>query len=250
MENALVSESRDRLVSDLDSFAHTVAHDLKNPLNIMLGYAEMLKTMDMTVEAKKLAERIIYAALQASDIVDALLTLAQASNVEDGRPEPMEMAAAVGGVITRLQLMIEQAGAEITTPTDWPNVLAYRPWVEEAWANYISNAIKYGGQPPRVELGASLEASAPQAQSETVNATPQVRFWVRDHGPGLSPEHRAELFMPFTNIPRYRAEGHGLGLSIVQRIVDKLGGQVGVLSEPGQGSTFYFTLPGAPGHDK
>ena len=73
-----------------------------------------------------------------------------------------------------------------------------------------------------------------------------IRFWVRDNGPGLTPEEQARLFAPFERLHRGRAEGHGLGLSIVRRIVEKLGGQAGVESEPGQGSLFFFTLPAAP----
>jgi len=72
-----------------------------------------------------------------------------------------------------------------------------------------------------------------------------VRFWVRDNGHGLSPEEQARLFTPFTRLDQARAKGHGLGLSIVRRIVEKLGGQVGVESLVGQGSSFFFTLPGA-----
>ena len=73
-----------------------------------------------------------------------------------------------------------------------------------------------------------------------------VRFWVRDNGPGITPEDQARLFVPFTRLGQARVGGHGLGLSIVRRIVEKLGGQVGVESQVGQGSVFSFTLPGAP----
>jgi signal transduction histidine kinase len=68
---------------------------------------------------------------------------------------------------------------------------------------------------------------------------------VRDNGPGLRPEEQARLYAPFERLHQVRAEGHGLGLSIVRRIVEKLGGQVGVESTSGQGSLFYFTLPTA-----
>jgi signal transduction histidine kinase len=108
--------------------------------------------------------------------------------------------------------------------------LGYGPWVEEVWANYVSNAIKYGGTPPRVEVGAT---SLPDGM---------VRFWVRDNGPGIAPENQARLFAEFERL-QTKAEGHGLGLSIVKRIVQRLGGQVGVESQAGQGSTFSFTLP-------
>jgi two-component system, sensor histidine kinase and response regulator len=98
-------------------------------------------------------------------------------------------------------------------------------------ANYLSNALKYGGQPPYVELGAST-------RSEGV-----VHFWVRDNGPGIPPVVRTHLFTAFNHVGRIHHLEHGLGLSIVLQIVDKLGGQVGVESEPGTGSLFYFTLP-------
>jgi signal transduction histidine kinase len=130
--------------------------------------------------------------------------------------------------------MVEQSHAEIVGPeaSAWPVALGYAPWVEEVWINYLSNALKYGGRPPRIELGA-------KAQPDEM-----TRFWVRDNGPGIPPEAQARLFTPFTRLDQVRAKGHGLGLSIVRRIVEKLGGQVSVESQVGQGSVFSFTLPG------
>ncbi len=111
--------------------------------------------------------------------------------------------------------------------------LGYAPWVEEVWVNYLSNAIKYGGrggEPPRMELGAEAQADG------------MIRFWVHDNGAGITPEDQARLFTPFTRLDQVRAAGHGLGLSIVRRIADKLGGHVSVDSQIGEGSTFSFTL--------
>jgi signal transduction histidine kinase len=141
----------------------------------------------------------------------------------------------VAEALQGLANMVEQYQADIRTSPDWTAALGYAPWVEEVWANYISNAIKYGGRPPHIELGAT-------AQDDGV-----VRFWVRDNGAGLTPEEQTRLFIPFTRLDQVRVKGHGLGLSIVRRIVEKLGGQVGVESHVGQGSTFSFTLPGVPG---
>jgi signal transduction histidine kinase len=133
-----------------------------------------------------------------------------------------------------------QATVQMVNATAWPVARGYGPWVEEVWANYISNAVKYGGQPPRIELGATPLPPANESGEG------RVRFWVRDNGPGITPEDQARLFTPFTRLDQVRAAGHGLGLSIVRRIVEKLGGEVSVESQVGQGSTFSFTLPAAP----
>jgi signal transduction histidine kinase len=132
--------------------------------------------------------------------------------------------------------MIGRFRAEVALPDTWPVALGYGPWIEQVWVNYLSNAIKYGGEPPRVELGADVSGYAGPSQG-------RVRFWVRDNGPGLGEEEIGSLFVPFTRLDQARAQGHGLGLSIVRRIVEKLGGGVGVESEPGEGSLFYFALP-------
>jgi signal transduction histidine kinase len=100
------------------------------------------------------------------------------------------------------------------------------------WSNYVSNAVKYGGRPPRLELGATQRGDG------------RVEFWIRDNGNGVTPEEQGRLFAPFTRLHHSDIDGHGLGLSIVQRILDKLGGGVGVASQglAGQGSVFSFTL--------
>jgi len=223
---------------DLDAFAHTVAHDLKNPMGLIIGFAELLQLGpdDLPEDEQQRAVRTIgQSARKINNIIDELLLLAEVRQV-DVRTVPLDMASIVTGAQRRLGDMIEKHQAEISLPPAWPLALGYAPWIEEVWVNYMGNAIKYGGQPPRVELGATL--SIPSAGEH-------VRFWVRDNGPGIAPEDQARLFTPFTRLDQVRARGHGLGLSIVRRIVEKLGGQVGVESCIDQGSLFYFTLPGA-----
>ena len=89
-------------------------------------------------------------------------------------------------------------------------------------------------------------AEAVRGAGRDVQQDGMVRFWVRDQGPGIPPEAQKRLFVPFSQVGQVREAGHGLGLSIVRRIIEKLGGQVGVESQPGQGSLFFFTLPAAP----
>ena len=224
---------------ELDAFAHTVAHDLKNPLTNIIGFAEALDKHCERMPAEELRghlHRIAQNGRKMSRIIDELLLLAGVRKMEV-KVEPLDMASIVSEAVQRLADMIEEGHAEIRLPDTWPAALGYAPWVEEVWVNYLSNAIKYGGRPPRIEMGATVQPDG------------MVRFWVRDNGPGLTPEAQARLFTPFTRLDQVRAEGHGLGLSIVRRIVTRLGGQVGVQSELGQGSTFTFTLKraAAPG---
>jgi signal transduction histidine kinase len=220
---------------ELDAFAHTVAHDLKGPLAPLLAYAEILEADYASLPGQKLQEylrKISQFGHKMSRIIDELLLLAEVRKMEELTIEPLNMARIVAEARGRMIYLIEEHQAEIISPDAWPVALGYGPWVEGVWVNYLSNAIQYGGRPPRVELGATEQADG------------MVRFWVRDNGPGLTPEEQARLFTPFTQLIQVRARGHGLGLSIVRRIVEKLGGQVGIESELGQGSVFTFALPG------
>ncbi|MFC1849490.1 ATP-binding protein [candidate division CSSED10-310 bacterium] len=218
---------------DLDAFAHTVAHDLKNPLTSMVGFASHLqRNIDILPDqARDLAvQTILNNAKTMNSIINALLLLASVRK-ELIEIEPVEMKTIVANALLRLTEFIKENHAEIVLPETWPASLGYQPWIEEIWVNLISNAIKYGGQPPRVELGASLQTDG------------MIRFFVRDNGAGVSPEQKDSLFKPFSKLGQVRVDGHGLGLSIVRVIVEKLNGQVGMESEAGQGSTVYFTAP-------
>ncbi len=223
-------------IEELDAFAQTVAHDLKGSLGSITGLVSVLKDSYARLSAAQREECFDYlvsSAHKLNNVVDELLLLAQIRKT-DVVTEPVSMALTVAEARQRLAPMIEDHQAEIVLPAEWPMAEGHAAWVEEVWINYLSNAIKYGGCPPRVELGAE-----PQADG-------MVRFWVRDNGRGLTPSEQTRLFKPFTRLENVRVDGHGLGLSVVQRIVDKLGGQVGVDSTSGQGSVFSFTLRGCP----
>lgn len=212
---------------ELDTFARTVARDLKAPLTSIIGYADTLEKLYAKLSEEDLREflnTIASSGRKMDKIIDELLLLAGVRQAKRVEIKPLDMANIVDIALQRLANMIEEYQAEVILPTSWPTALGYGPWVEEVWVNYISNAIKYGGRPPRVELGATAEAHG------------IVCFWVRDNGPGLAPEEQARLFAPL--------EGRGLGLVIVRRIMEKLGRRARVKSSSGQGSTFSFTLRG------
>lgn len=232
------SELQQRNV-ELEAYAHTVAHNLKNPLTVLVATADLITDVpDLTrKELREYLEQIRSIAFEMNSIVDNLLLLSEASQVEV-TTGPVDMASVVATMRRRLGHLIKTRHAQIGYPKSWPTAMGYGPWVEEVWANYLSNAIKYGGEPPCVELGA-----APQPGG-------MIRFWVRDHGPGIPPEAQKRLFTPFTQLGQAHQGGHGLGLAIVLHIVEKLGGQVGVESEGSKGSLFFFTLPAAPASDR
>jgi PAS domain S-box-containing protein len=233
-----VEQERERLIEELDAFAHTVAHDLRNPVGLIIGFAELEQDSDATPsdDLRQSLQVIARVGHKMNSIIEELLLLADVRQTQV-EAKPLDMAGIVAEVQLRLTDMIQEHKAEIVMqrPDAWPVALGHAPWVEEVWTNYISNGIKYGGRPPRLALGATAQDDG------------MVRFWIRDNGPGLTPEDQSRVFIPFTRLAQARATGHGLGLSIVRRIVERLGGQVGVESEglPGRGSVFYFTLPGS-----
>lgn len=223
--------------NELGAFAHTVAHDLKNPVAHIVSAAELLLEYDASLakdERQQTLEIIRGSGFKMSEMITDLLLLAEIRHT-DVLSKPLNMTVIVEEAMNRLAPLLQAQQVELILPEEWPVALGYAPWVEGVWVNYMSNAIKYGGEPPRLELGAAC-------QSNKI-----IRFWVADNGPGLSPEVQSRLFMPFTRLDQLRNKGHGLGLSIVQQIVTKLGGEVGVESEgiPGRGCRFYFTLPAA-----
>ncbi len=235
-ERIQAAQEREQLIQELDAFARTVAHDLKSPLSPILGYSELLldEKASLTNEARRtFTQMIADNARRMGNIIDELLLLARMRQSEL-KTHPLDMAAIVQDALDRLAYLTMEYEAEIVVADTWPAAMGYAPWVVEVWVNYISNGLKYGGTPPRVELGADV----------LPDGTP--RFWVRDNGAGLTAEQQALLFTPFTQLSEGHVEGHGLGLSIVQRIVERLSGTVGVESEPGQGCLFYFTLPPVP----
>jgi signal transduction histidine kinase len=237
---------------ELNAYAHTVAHDIKSPLASIIGFGELLERHYTQFTEDQLTYYfgvIARNGRKITNIVDELLLLSSVREAEVVDIGPLDMAAIVDEAQHRLIHDIAERMPEIILPEAWPVALGYAPWVEEIWTNYISNAIKYGGDPPRIELGYTILEAGSLELDPALNIehpASSIQFWLRDNGPGLTLEEQARLFTPFTRLDQVRAKGHGLGLSIVRRIAERLNGEVGVESVIGQGSIFFFTLPAAP----
>jgi signal transduction histidine kinase len=236
LQKELYSKTEDLALknAELEAYAHTIAHSLKTPLAAAARFLEILykfKNDNLTQEQRHLLQQPLAALAASAAAVEALLLLSTVSQ-QSVEVHPLDMGALVAQSLNQLAGLQASSKATVHLPAGWPPALGYAPWVGEVWANLVSNALKYSGTPPRVELGGATEGT-------------QARFWVRDNGQPLSEEQRRRVFLPFTRLHQERAEGHGLGLATVQRIVSRLGGSVRVQAAPGGGNEFSFTLPAA-----
>lgn len=227
---------KEKLINDLAAFDHTVAHDLKNVIGAIITSSDLLE-LELSQKnfhnLKEIVELVQLSANKSYHVIKELLTLASVRQ-QDVKKERIDMLQIFEESEKRIQDMIDSSKATIIKPDDWPSAYGYGPWVEEVWVNFLSNAIKYGGKPPVIELGYN------QFYSEK-----KIRYWIKDNGGRLTKKQQKSLFKEYERFNQPHIEGTGLGLSIVKRIIDKLGGEVGVISNaiPGEGSIFYFTLP-------
>lgn len=229
---------KEKLIVDLDSFSHTVAHDLKNMLGAIVSASSLIRQGINEMEKEEVLEineLIRQAATKTMHITRELLTLASVRQ-QEVKVQRVNMHRIVTDALNRLDDMVMEYNAQVVVADSWPETWGYDSWLEEVWINYLSNAIKYGGTPPLVRIGSEVLSDG------------RIKFWISDNGKGLSEADRSLLFNKFTRLDALRVEGHGLGLSIVKRIIEKLNGEVGVESEniPGKGCTFYFILPSQP----
>lgn len=225
-------EKREKLIEDLDAFAHTVAHDLRNSLSSIFSASEIMEEIIKVNDKNLLCELsnlINHSANKSIQITHELLLLATTDKTEV-EIKPLHMANVFGEAKNQLADLINNSKTEITEPAEWPQAVGYAPWIEEVWSNYLSNAIKYGGTPPKIEVGAE----------ELSNGN--IMFCIRDNGKGLTQDEQTKLFNNFVRLNPNKADGYGLGLSIVKKIIEKLNGSVGVESNE-NGSKFYFILP-------
>lgn len=219
---------------ELDAYSHTIAHDLKSPLSVIPLKAGLVKmySKDLPPEATKHLDDIVARSKHMAEMIDQLLLLSKLRH-KDETLTRVNVNAVINRCVTRFP-QVELGQINITVQEDLPQVMGHSQWVEEVFANLISNAIKYMGN----------NNEKPSITIRAVRIDKMVaRFEVQDNGIGIRTEDQKRLFTMFTRLNDIQTEGLGLGLSIVHRIVDRLGGKLGVDSEWGKGTTFWFTMP-------
>ncbi|MCM2303067.1 MAG: ATP-binding protein [Elusimicrobia bacterium] len=229
----LVAERTVRLeqtIKDLHSFAYSIAHDLRAPLRHIHGYTEFL-VAGADERSRPHALRIMAATRRMDQLIEDLLFYSRLT-LEDVKAEPMDPSAILSAVIAGLDAEIKERKARIDVEEPLPRVLGHAVPLTQIFANLLSNALKF--VPPGVE---------PRVQVRGEARGDSVRFWVEDNGIGIDAAHQARIFDVFQRL--HSAEdfpGTGIGLAIVRRGAERLGGTAGVESEPGRGSRFWVEL--------
>jgi len=225
---------------ELDAFSHSVAHDLRAPLRAVDGYARMLEDAHadgLDAEGRRLLGVVRASSQLMGRLIDALLDFARLGR-EPLRTRPVELDDLVSQTIDELRsglsgrtidFVIGKLGTAVADPALLKQVLA----------NLLGNAIKFtrDKNPAVVEVGCRREAQTGDANV----------YYVKDNGAGFDMRYSGKLFGVFQRLHRAEEyEGTGVGLSIVQRVINRHGGRVWADSKPGEGATFYFTLESGP----
>jgi K+-sensing histidine kinase KdpD len=219
-----------RLRGDLLTVARRISHDLRTPLGGIAMGNEMVKEI---LEEKGVASAAIIAPIfdsteSLSKMIDRVSFILKASAIH--RPlTRVKMEAAVFNTLQRLEYRILKSGVQIIEPASWPEVVGVAAWLEEVWWNLLTNALQHGKKTTKIELGWRKEEH-------------EFRFWVKDDGGGVPTGKISKLFQPFHLLHESDAR-QGLGLSMVQRLVELQAGHCGYEPNKTGGSGFYFTLP-------
>ncbi|MBN1301817.1 MAG: PAS domain S-box protein [Melioribacteraceae bacterium] len=214
---------------DLDSFAHMVAHDLNTSITNLIGFSHLILEDEYSRdEILHFVRQIKRNGIKMASVVKELLMFADLNKSEVILRET-DMLEVVKSAIDRNTEAIEEKKAQIILPEEFFTALSYAPWIEEVWYNLLSNAVKYGGEPPLIEFGSTDLGN-------------KIKFWIKDNGIGLSDEQKQIVFSEPDKVFHPLKKGSSLGLYIVQRIIYKLNGSVGVNSKLNEGSEFYFIL--------
>jgi signal transduction histidine kinase len=223
----------------LSEFAHIVSHDLKAPLRRMVSYCDLLKEEakgKLESEAEKYVDRLSANAARLQRFINDLLEFSRIMHAQEEMKE-VDLKAAVKEIIEDLEPLIEENNAKITTD-ELPVIMAYPLRIRQLFLNLLSNAIKYRGKgDPVIHVGYEDRGS-------------HHFFYVQDNGMGIPEKYQKNIFEAFQRLHTHDAiEGTGLGLSICRKVVAMHGGQIGLESEAGKGTKFYFTIPRKPAND-
>jgi PAS domain S-box-containing protein len=222
--------------SDLEQFASIASHDLREPLRMVISYTQLLGERyrgQLDEKADKFITYAVQGATRMQRLIDDLLAYSRLEN--PGRPSlPTPVADALRDTLTDMRATIQETSAQIDYGP-LPTVLVDPVQLTQLFQNLIHNAIKFRrDEPPQIKLWAEPEGG-------------MWRISIRDNGIGIEKRYHDRIFQMFQRLhDRSKYDGNGIGLATARKIVERHGGTIGLESTPGDGSTFFFTLPAAP----
>jgi signal transduction histidine kinase len=265
------SARAERLAAQQMEFVAGVSHELRTPLAVIRSAAENLADgiVDDTQQVKRYGQLIAGEGRRLTQMVEQVMTFA---GLEAGRPgfdvRPIEVGPVVDDALNAVAPIVREQDAEISVEVAQmlPRVMADPSAIGRALQNLLQNALKYGGEPPRIQVTVRpADAQRERRESKAASAgasflmfvdkrglgsrPAEVEIVVEDHGPGIAPRDLPHIFEPFyrgADVVARQIHGSGLGLSLVQRIIREHGGRTAVTSEVGRGSRFALYIPVAP----
>lgn len=222
---------------EMDEYTYVISHDLKEPLRGIDAFSKFLVddyAGKLDEEGRHKIDVIRQSAVRMQRLINDLLKLSRMGQQKVAMA-PVGLNAMLMHVRVNLQYALDAKKAELHV-NKLPTVVCEATSITEVFHNLISNAIKYNDKPePVVEIGCEERANPETGATEYL-------FHIRDNGPGIKPEYFDKIFQIFQRLHR-DAEGTGIGLTIVKRVIESHGGRIWVESQVGEGTTFLFTLP-------
>lgn len=226
------AEQLARSNEELEQFAYVASHDLQEPLRVVTGYVQLIERRykdRFEGDAGQFFAFVVEGVTRMQQLITDLLNFARVES-RGAAFRPVNMEAVLNRALVNLRPMITEKGATVTFDT-LPVVHGDEAQLAQVLQNLIANGIKFHGeQPPRIEVSAHANGDG-------------WRFAVRDNGIGIDRQYWDQIFVIFQRLhTRQKYPGTGIGLAICKRIIERHGGRIWLDSQPGEGTTFYFTL--------
>jgi len=222
---------------ELEAFSYSVSHDLRAPVRTMQGFARVLIEDygdKLDASARDYLERIVAGACRMDSLIQDLLVYSRLGHTELSLG-PISLKQLVQEIVRQISPEVEALKGEISVAEDLPEVIANKMALGQALENLIGNGMKFvaDGKTPHIRI-----------EAQTIGRI--VRLWIIDNGIGIPEEHHARIFRVFERLhTSEKYPGTGIGLAIVRKGIERMNGQVGIESTPGEGSRFYIDLPAA-----